>query len=145
MKRLEILKLLDNGDIETEKGTIKFGMSFNDLTQILGDIKYTGDYQDNEFYKYNDYIYFDIYQLECSFNLKNDILNVIEFSLVENESDKCKSYKESSIQFLNKLTKEIGRKEKGRKYFRSLTNAYIDLNNSNSKEPFVIIRYYKNE
>ena len=45
MGKIDILRLQDNGFIETTNGTIKFGMSLNDLTQILGDVKYIFDYQ----------------------------------------------------------------------------------------------------
>ena len=145
MGKIDILRLQDNGFIETTNGTIKFGMSLNDLTQILGDVKYIFDYQDNESFKCDNYLNFHSFKLECYFNLKNRVLNDIDFRLIDNESDNRKSYKDNTIEFLTRLTSETGMKEKGRRYFRRLRNAYINLENSNSKNPFVLIKYYKNE
>ena len=141
--QIEIKELSTLGIVLTSNGELKGNMAVDSVSKILGEIRYTDEYQIATFYSVENEILFAHYSLKCYLTFRNDRLCTFWFfpTKIYEKEIIAKNRKSESINLLNELVLKNGKKVKGRKYFRDFEHSLVNLEAVYDKKGKIVISF----
>jgi hypothetical protein len=154
MNEIEVKTITETGNILTSNGELMIDLKYNEVVNILGELKHEGDYQDFDFYNIKNTIRISTSKLQGKISLKKGLISSLMVRLddkeiekmtssIEKDIEKIKAIKEGTENLIQQITLASGGKVKGRKNYRKYDNGYIDLGSPTGKWPFIVISFVK--
>lgn len=154
IKEIELKTITETGNIVTSNGELTVDLNYDEVVNILGNLKHAGEYQDFDFYYTHNLFRISKIRLKGKISFKKGQISSLVLQLDDNEidritssnkkdTDKIKAIREETENLIQQLTLTSGGKVKGRKNFRKFDNANIDLRKPTSKWPFIVISFDK--